>query len=345
MARIVSIKFPILRFMFPSLLLMLTAKTSPLTFYMSVPPAPRATRYLTLVLRWLLIVAGVFMLTKAICTYFIDYVLPQVYTATAKLQVPASDLTIPAVGSGPEPVAFQPEFENTIRSPDFLLSVIKDLGLEQAWAKRLYKSDDQLPDVDALTHMENVLKFRNEPGTNMISITASSDLPQEATDIANAVADRYKTMLDVEVDQQTNRGADSLRDQIAEQQRVVEEKRAAVEKIRQELGKVGITIPSSTGKASALLQAFHDAQHDLDQQQAILDALNVRLKQVMADSQLQESPVQILSRAEIPTVPTHPNRSLAFVFTMAASSIAGLLAASFVEIIFLFLRAAERTDN
>lgn len=295
---------------------------------MTVPPAPRAIRYLALVLRWLLIAAGVFMLTNAICTYFIDRVLPQVYTAKATLQVPASELIIPAAGTRPEPVALQPEFENTIRSPDFLLSVIKDLDLEQAWAKRLYKSNEQLPDVDALTRMENLLDFGASPATSTIEIVAASDVPQEAADIANAVADRYKTTLDMQVDQQNSGSEDSLHEQIAGQQKVVDDKKTALEKIGDH--------ESST---------YSVAQRDLGQQQAILDALIVRLKQVMADAALQESPVSILDRAEIPTVPTHPNRTLAYYVTMITATLAGLVAASFVEIIFLFLRAAKRTDN
>jgi hypothetical protein len=42
---------------------------------------------------------------------------------------------------------------------------------------------------------------------------------------------------------------------------------------------------------------FRDAQHQLQQQQAILDTLNAHLKPVIADEKLQESLVRIVSRA------------------------------------------------
>jgi capsular polysaccharide biosynthesis protein len=88
-----------------------------------------------------------------------------------------------------------------MQSPDVLLPIITDLDLDKAWAKKINAADsDELPDVDALTHMSKILKLKVVPGTNIIKITVSSDVPQEAADIANAIADRYKTMRDSEAD-------------------------------------------------------------------------------------------------------------------------------------------------
>jgi len=328
MTRADIINFPILRFMFSSLTLILTTTATRLTFYMNAPTAIRASRYLLIVIRWFFIAAVIFAASKFVCGYVINHVLPQVYTAKATLTVPANDLVIPTAGSSPEPEDFRPEFENTIRSPDFLLAVIKDLGLEQAWAKRLYRSDDQLPDVDALTHMENALKFRIEPEINTISITAASDVPQEAADIANAVADRYKTTRDVAEAQREDHGDTGLREQIAEQQKVVDDKKATLEKMP----------PDQS-------PAYLAAQHDLDQQQSILDALDTRDMQGDNDSHIAKSLIHFVSRAETPIDPTHPNKSIAYYLTLFVATSAGLVVASFVEIIFLFLRASERMDN
>ena len=52
-----------------------------------------------------------------------------------------------------------------------------------------------------------------------------------------------------------------------------------------------------TQDTSSALQPFADAQRNVEQQQSILDALNVRLKQDLADATLAESPVRIISRA------------------------------------------------
>ena len=301
---------------------MLTATATRLNFYMNAPAAIRASRYVFIVIRWIFVVVIVFAVTKSVCEYVINHVLPQVYSAKATLQIPASDLVVPTAGSSPEPVAFQPEYENTIRSPDFLLSVIKDLDLEQAWAKRLYKSDDQLPDVDALTHMEDVLKFRTEPEANTISIAASSDVPQEAANIANAVADRYKTVRNTE--EEYSRTGQAFRDQLAKQQELVDEKKLALAKIQDNQS-----------------PAFINAQRDLEEAQSVLDSYSIRLRGGSDTLSL----VSIGSRAEAPTDPTHPNKSMAYYLTLFVAISAGLLVASFVEIIFLFLRAAVRMDN
>jgi uncharacterized protein involved in exopolysaccharide biosynthesis len=82
--------------------------------------------------------------------------------------------------------------------------------------------------------------------------------------------------------------------------------------------------------------------NNLLQQQALLDALNVRLKQDQADILLQQSPVRILARAEVPTKPSHPTARMV---TVIVAGILSLLVASFVEMILLFTRASERTDN
>ena len=138
--------------------------------------------------------AASFGLTYFAGVYVIDNLLTKVYKGTALLELPPGDLVTPTVSSSIlEPEPFQPEFENTMTSPEFLLAVVKDLNLQKAWAERLYKTDqDQLPDVDALTRMGNVLKIEVKRGTHIVQITASSDVPQEAADIANAVAQRYK---------------------------------------------------------------------------------------------------------------------------------------------------------
>ncbi len=160
---------------------------------MKAPSVKRMQRYASVVIRWLVLGAITFSLTVAAGFYLVDDVLPKVYYARAVLEVPASDLVTPA-NSTPAPVAMQPEFVNMMMSPELLLAVIKDLGLERRWAERLNKPDgNELPDVDALTRMERLVKIEVKPGTNLVEITAASDVPEEAADIANGVANRYQS--------------------------------------------------------------------------------------------------------------------------------------------------------
>jgi uncharacterized protein involved in exopolysaccharide biosynthesis len=103
-------------------------------------------------------------------------------------------------------------------------------------------------------------------------------VPQEAADIANGVVDTYKAMRDQEEAARTKRGTDSLRDQITQQQKAVDDAKAAAQKQPQDA----------------------ELKRQLGQQQFILDALNIRLKQIIADQDLAESPVRIICRAEPP---------------------------------------------
>jgi uncharacterized protein involved in exopolysaccharide biosynthesis len=235
---------------------------------MNVPHATRVKRYLSVILRWVFVGACVFALTVAGGDYITTNLLTKVYTATAILELPASELQTPTANANPDPVDLQPEFENTMMSPDFLLAVVRDLDLDKAWAKRVFDTDaDELPDSDVLTHMEKSVKFEAKPGTNVIEIVASSNVPQEAADIANGIADHYMY----------------LRETAATQP------------------------PREDG--------------------------------------LQPNPVRILCRAVTPTEPSTPNKRFDFILTMVVAAFLSVTAASFVEIILLFLRAGERQGN
>jgi uncharacterized protein involved in exopolysaccharide biosynthesis len=240
--------------------------------------------------------------------FITNHLLPQVYTATTRIQIRPHGVTGLPMASSRYTPPLQDEF-SVMQSSDVLLPIIHDLGLKETWAKRIYKAKEGLADQDALAYFNKILKLDFVRGTNIINITIVDDDPKEAADITNAIADRYKAMRDVEEDQRHNRGLDALREQIAEQQKVVDDNKDPAEKPRQ---------------------------------QALLDAFNVRLKQDHEDIKLEQSPVRIISRAAIPTKPDHPTAQMV---TVILASLLSLLAASFVEIILLFLRASERHDN
>jgi capsular exopolysaccharide synthesis family protein len=431
--------------------------------------------YFKIIRNRLWVIFTIFSLTVLSGIYVTNEVLPKIYMASAEIQirprgvVEMSGLNTNKTEGNFDPTAFQAEFE-IMQSPDVLMPIITDLQLDKIWAKRVYKSGlDALPPQDALGYMNRILKLDLKRGTNIIGITVSSEVPKECADISNALADRYKTMRDVEEDQRTNRGTDSYRDQIKQQEDVVKSRREVVEKMRQDLGSKGIEISSGPGDNAtnrietdlearkrdllaakedydarrvllesvinlpddqfistldglnrqqgdigtlrtdalkmetdisnllkdgfeenhprvqslraeleakkkqitdliaglrnamkvdtemaksrvALLQKevddltsrartdttnalvpFRDAQRQLEQQQTLLDALNVRLKQNIADSQLQESPVRIISRAEPPEYPSKPNKNLNYGVSIIAGLFVGIGVAFLIE--------------
>ena len=158
--------------------------------------------YLHIILRLLLVASSVFVLTVLAGVYITNNILPKTYTATAEIQLS------PRVDSGLDQTQFQSEFD-LMESPEVLLPVIRDLDLEKTWATQASQLDlDQLSDTEALDYMNKILRIHLERGTNIVKITVSSGVPKEAADIANAIAERYKTIRDVEENQQTNPGTE-----------------------------------------------------------------------------------------------------------------------------------------
>lgn len=431
--------------------------------------------YFKIIRNRLWVIFTIFTLTVISGYYVTNYVLKKQYTATAQIQIRSRGIVdISGLGNNRtdgvfDPTAFQAEF-TIMQSPDVLMPIITDLGLDKIWAKRLYKSGlDALPAQDALTYMNSILKVDYTHGTNIINITVTSDVPKECADVANAIADRYQAMRDNEEATRTSRGTDSLRDQIAQQQKVVADARKKVEDMRGDLAKQHIDIPNTPGisytdryesdlearqkdllqaqedydarrvllasviklpddqfmdtleglgrgeadidtmRADALkmqtditnllndgfgannprvqseqaeltakqqqitdliaglrramsvdtdmaksrvglLQAqvddltqkvredttngvmpFQDAQRQFEQQQSLLDALNVKLKSDIADADLQESPVRIISQAQPPEYPSKPNVNLNMVISVMAGLFVGVGVAFLIE--------------
>jgi capsular exopolysaccharide synthesis family protein len=156
-------------------------------------------------------------------------------------------------------------------SPDVLSPIITDLQLDKVWAERIYKSGlDALPMQDALGYMSQILHLDYMRGTSIITITATSEVPRECADIANAVADRYKTMRDVEEDQVSNQGIAVLKDQINQQEKVVEMQRTKVEQMRQDLANRHVYLPQGAADVT-----FTREEQELDDRSKELQAAKV----------------------------------------------------------------------
>jgi capsule polysaccharide export protein KpsE/RkpR len=177
---------------------------------------------------------------------------------------------------------FQNEFE-VITSPDVLSPIITDLQLDKIWAKRFKSALDALPMQDALGYMTAILHLDYKHGTSIITITVTSEVPKECSDIANAVANRYKTMRDVAEEQLSNSGISVLRDQISQQEKSVEDQTATVEKMRQDLYQKNITLPGGLSETTTtrLEGELDDRNHDLQAAKLDYDARMVLLNKVI----------------------------------------------------------------
>jgi len=236
----------------------------------------RADRYVGPIMRWLSIAFSVFALTVLSGIFYTYEVLPKVYSANAEIQVmPRHPANPNGIDSSPDSNPLQSEIE-IMQSPDFLAPIITDLNLNKIWAKRVYHSGlDTLPDQDAISYLQSILKIDVVRGTNIVRITAFSEVPQEAADIANAVADRYITVRTKEMHDAVKDAEKRLTDQIAQQQKTVDDATANVAKIRQDLAQKGIAIPSEIqADLDARQKDLLSAQEDYDARRVLMQSVN-----------------------------------------------------------------------
>jgi uncharacterized protein involved in exopolysaccharide biosynthesis len=267
-----------------------------------MPEADPQPPYLKILARWLFVAALIFggiLFSGYVLTYD---VLPKTYTTSAEM------LVGPLPGSDPaaDPANFQSEIQ-VIESSDVLLPVINELGLEKSWSERIFRTGTDLPDADAVAYMKRLINIEAVPKTNIVAVTAASDLPQEAADIANGIVNKYKRMRDIGEDQRINFAADELRKEIDVQQQIINTK-----------------------------------QGDVVQAETALKTLTDRLNKLQADHDLAESPVKILTRADVPSEPSWPNKTLNLIISLVIGAVLAVALASFMEVALMMQRASKR---
>jgi capsular exopolysaccharide synthesis family protein len=225
--------------------------------------------YFKVIRNRLWIIFTIFLLTVVSGIYVTEQVLPRIYTASAQIQIqPRDQTTVQAfqnTSNRPfDMTFFQSEME-IMQSSDVLSPIISDLGLDKIWAKRDFKSSvDVLSAPLALDYMhKKILHVDFKHGTDIVQISADSQDAKEASDIANAVVDRYKMLRDIELSKRSGSGEDTLRQEIARQQSLVNEKKGIVDKLRLQMGDAAPGTMDQEGQSSRDEQLLDQRQKDL----------------------------------------------------------------------------------
>ncbi len=281
----------------------------------------------------------VLMLTVLYGVFYTYGVLPRIYSANAQIEV--FNVSGPAGTPSTEP---RTDLER-MQSPEVMAPIVTDLNLDKIWVKRDYHSKlEQLPMQDSLLYMSKITRLTLVPGTNIIRITVASEVPKEAADIANAIADRYDTVAQKEAEELHRRSEDALEAQMAGLENVMGEKKSAVDKLRGKLSEHPAAT-STSALAAADLMAFQDAEHLLTEQQQTLEQMGVQLRRITAENRLNDNPVRIISRAEPPEYPFAPDHALNIMIAAIVGVFLGGLIASLLELAIWYLipvmRAAE----
>jgi capsular exopolysaccharide synthesis family protein len=245
--------------------------------------------YFKVIRNRLWVIFTIFAITTGCGWYLANEVLTKEYTATAEMQIQPRDvpgIPSPVYGAPDKPedmLDLRSEFE-IIKSPDVLLPIIQEKGLDRIWAKRFKSDQDSLTQEEALANMNSILTLDLKRETNMVLITVQSEVPTEAADIANAVADQYKYRRDHDADQRGRSGLSALSDQIAQQQALVDKASAKVEDLRKQLSDkdVSLVTSSSFGTEEREEQDLEARQRDLLNAEEDADARQVLLDKVQS---------------------------------------------------------------
>src|ERR1017187_1496512 len=175
------------------------------------------------------IVLLVFLLA-GLTAFTVSLSLPKKYFAATRIKVetekPTVDVFATSQASGYDPYFLQTQFQ-IIQSQKILYPVIRSFKLDETWG---------LPIDIAARRLKGQLSVRRVPDTSLIEIGVTDHDGRLAADAANKIAEVFESdRLDVKR-QQTQKGIDKLRDEVAQQEervRVVQEK---IERLRKELG-------------------------------------------------------------------------------------------------------------
>ena len=217
---------------------------------------------------------------------------------TASVQVSADRLDIGGIGtpgsldSGYDPYFLQTEFE-TIQSDAVLSRVVDKLNLDGGDKSKRQAAEAQL---------KKSLDLRQVKNTKFIEIGATSEKPDDAARIANAVAEAYGEYRSQQYEDLKHHGIKSLQEQAAEQDKKIQLAQARVDELRKGLG-----VPDSAANTAAselmdpnrlkeVTSLLVQKQAEYNQQQTLLEklkgmdkaALRKALPVAYTDTQLNE---------------------------------------------------------
>jgi len=248
----------------------------------------------------------------ALCFFGFSLLLkPAQYAATARIKVETDGGIIGF--SGAPASSYDPYFIQTtleiIQSQLVLGSVITNLNLNEVWGRK-YFGGQTLKSSETLAIIKNQMKLAPVRNTKLVTITFYSYNPNEAAQLANAVAKAY-------VDYRINLNKEHTQEDLEILQRHVQEVANTIsilqtnlEQLRQ---KFGVQDAASTNQLPDQ-QLYWDEKRKLDKTIEAHKVYNAKIASLKVDLQTpQTSLVQIVDIATPPISPAGPNRFMGVV--------------------------------
>jgi uncharacterized protein involved in exopolysaccharide biosynthesis len=251
---------------------------------------------------------------------------PAQYRATASIQINPDVTDINQIGQGMsyDPYFIQTEFE-VLQSQVVLGRVISSLNLNVEWGKRL-SGGGTLTTNESIAILKRHLNLAIEQNAKLIEISFTSQNPDEAAKIANAIA---KAFQDYRINQRKENTANELAK--LEQQYQFEETEIQIQQTNVDLLREKLKIQENSspspnqsetfsgslsnygnGSTNALAeQPYWEAKRVLENNIEFRKVLAAKIKSEKLDLQVPTTTmVQIVDAAQPPELPTSPNRFL-----------------------------------
>ena len=183
--------------------------------------------------RWVLILLTFFLvlITTAVVTYF----QPREYQSSVFIEVKSTAENPRIFGTGdPNVPIHDPQLAPTvfqvIQRTGILYPVIEELKLQERWGKE----GNKLTREQAYLTLRGKLDVEEVRNTDLLQISVFDTNPQEAADIANKIVSVYQNKRVDEEKEILNRAVATMNEEVAKQQKKVDDAAAEVARIRDE---------------------------------------------------------------------------------------------------------------
>ena len=239
-------------------------------------------RFPLIVLVFLLVV-----ITTGVVTYF----LPKEYESSVTMQINQNDTYLKVFDDRGGGGGFDPRFITTqfeiIQRKEILYPVIEALGLEQKW-KKLYGVVGKEQTLFRLRKMIDVREIRN---TELIQISVLDQDKNEASEIANRIAEEYQRRRIGEQQGTVSRSLIQLKDEVAKQSRRVDELRAEAQRIRIENEIQDLNPDSVVDPMQAANEVLLSVEQQVSTERLRVSSLRAKYEQIskLSDDQIMRS--------------------------------------------------------
>jgi uncharacterized protein involved in exopolysaccharide biosynthesis len=231
------------------------------------------------------------------------------YEATTRIKIELEMPDGPPIESRQNVRTYDPYFIQivfeTIQSQAVLSNVVEMLHLDMEWGER-YVNGRKLEIAEAVDLLKQSLHLSVISNTFLIEISVISEDPAEAAKIANAIAEAYRDDRLEKKRQLINRGIDALNEVLGYEKQKIKAAQDEVDRLKNELN------PPDVGseKPDSKFQPYWEAKQKLERLEHFRDIVSQKISQMDDRNRSMSSPTSIVDRAQLPTSPIGPNRTL-----------------------------------